>query len=296
MDRRGGRRQRSEPGLAGCFETLLRVAFLGLNYLMMAAGLALVGYSIYIFKGIRYPHPGSASGDDCTLGQSNNVLHLEHKTVHHMAGADAQSAWEDVKPYWFGFVVVAMGVWTFITALFALGGARCDKACCLGTHTVMLLVALLAEGTFGLVFYFDKGWNWELPTDESGQCKEFRKFVQKHLRTSLYIVLAVLILQLCSLLLGCAMWSWATERKQDEDEEAEMLRRPLAPSKATSVPGRDPGQSKRKTDRWSMRMREEYGLDTGKFSYDPEVPKGGPAEVSQQRAEMVHRRHNCSLM
>lgn len=260
----GQYRQARGPRKAGCCESLLRFVYLVLNYLLLAMGLALIGYAIYIFYGVRHPHnlpPGSAGCKETASLRG----HREESQSGYAAGAgQPESAWEDIKPYWFAYVILAMGVWTMITALFAISGVKCDKGCCLGVHTFMLGIALLAEGTFGFVFYYEKGWNWHLPSDQSGQCAQFRKLVLKHLRISIYIGIAAALLQFFSFLLGCALWSWVHERRQDDEEEAEIWRRQPLLNETGEGAGRDGGAPKRKTDTQKQRIREKYGVRAGR--------------------------------
>ena len=255
----GQRRAARGPRQAGCCESLLRCVFLVVNYLLMAAGLALIAYAIYIFYGVRHSGdlpPGSKSCGDFYAFQEHRE---EDGSGYSVDAEHGQSAWDAIKPYWFAYVIVAMGVWTLLTATFAISGVKCDNGCCLGIHSFMLGVALVAEGTFGFVFYYDKGWTWHLPSDETGQCEQLRKLVLKHLRISIYIGVAAAALQLLSFLLGWALWSWVSDRKQDDDEEAEVWQRRALLEEAEEGGRGGAGGGKTKTEVQKQKMREKYG-------------------------------------
>lgn len=261
-----------------CFESLLRRSFAAINYILFAMGLGLVAYSIYLVKEVREKEASAQEERD----PDASILVVE-------------------KHYWFVELVAFWGVWTVVLAVSALVGSSYQKVCCLGTHTVMVLVALLLEGTAVIFFCVNSKWNADhlVPWDESGAYGDVRRFVKHHLRVSLYIGLAVVILEIVTLLLGCAVWTFAsaTKQKHEDDEENEIWRRPLlsgdrlrtASGAATTAP------SKQKDDPWSQRMRTKYGLDTSKFSYDPEA-KASRRKTERERSPGDNARKKCSIM
>eukprot|EP00803_Ostreobium_quekettii_P000345 evm.model.scf_2964.1 EVM.evm.TU.scf_2964.1 scf_2964:12854-13522(+) len=209
----------------GCCGATFRCLFLLLNWLLAAAGLALMGYSIYVGDEIANPPTDGSTGEAAcsgTPGPGNGL-------------GDAE--WEEqTKRYWFALVIAAIGIWAFITAVFGLGGGKCDNACCIGTHTVMLTLALLAEAAFGLVFYFEEGWKWNLPPDASGICEEFRDLVESHLKICMYVGLGVLVLEVLTLVLGCAFWSRASSRPRRTADVEEPLVQPESQATAGNPP------------------------------------------------------------
>lgn len=209
----------------GCCGGTFRCLFLLLNWLLAAAGLALMGYSIYVGDKIAHPPTDGSTGDAAcfeTNGLTDGLTDTE---------------WEEkTKRYWFALVIAAIGAWAFITAVFGLGGGRCGNACCIGTHTVMLTLALLAEVVFGLVFYFEKGWKWQLPPDASGKCAEFHKFVDSNLKICLYVGVGVLVLEVLTLVLGCAFWSRASSRSRRTADVEERLVQPESQVTAGNPP------------------------------------------------------------
>lgn len=52
-----------------------------------------------------------------------------------------------------------------------------------------------------------------------------------------------------------------------------------------------------RTDAWSARMRDKYGLDTSRFTYNPERGQaGGATESIEGRAPSAAQRRRCAIM
>ncbi|CAD7695333.1 unnamed protein product [Ostreobium quekettii] len=224
------RRRRSGRPRDGCCGGTFRCIFLFLNWLLAAAGLTLIGFSTYAAIEIANPPAGYPSGSSAC------------SDVAPVAGGSGglrdgpEDEWkEETKRYWFALLIAAIGIWALITAVFGLGGGRCRNGCCVGTHSVLLSLGLLAEVAFGIVFYFEQGWKWELPPEASGQCAAFHKFVDSHLRMSMYVGAGVLVLEVLTLLLGCALWPRPSRRAVYVEEPLEDVEEPLVPKALPAV-------------------------------------------------------------
>ncbi len=52
-----------------------------------------------------------------------------------------------------------------------------------------------------------------------------------------------------------------------------------------------------RTDAWSQRMRDKYGLDTSNFSYDPDARDGQSGPNSHPvRQDSAPQQRRCSIM
>ncbi|GMH36942.1 hypothetical protein BSKO_04815 [Bryopsis sp. KO-2023] len=268
-----------------CCESFLRRLFSAINYFLLVVGLVLVGYSVYLVKMVRSKEASAQQSDEDANSESSALVTEEH--------------------YWFVEVVAISGVWTVLLALCALVGTNYGKACCLGSHTVMVVVALLVEGTLLILFCVNKTWDADhlVPWDESGAYDDVRSFVAHHLRVSLYIGATLVFLQILTLLLGCAVWNFASgaTRDGDEEEENEIWRRPLlSEARSENGSGMPNPSSKPRDDPWSQRMRVKYGLDTSKFSYDPEATQSR-RKLDRERSPAGYRdsdekKRKCSIM
>lgn len=236
----------------GCCENLLRRFFKFVNVVLVLLGVSLIGYGLYLLKVTN----DQISKDDDSQ-ESRSFLWF-------------------TKTYWFVEASIFCGVWTCCMAAFALLGTSMDNGCCIGVHTILILITLIAEAIVVVVIYFNKNWDLDhlVPIDESGKYEEVRDYITNNLDVVLYIGLGVVVLQSLSLLMACGVWSLVKEKKYNEsDDEGEIWkRRSLLPdtNESNSSAPTGVGAEQRREDPWSSRMREKYGLDTGKFTYDPE--------------------------
>lgn len=244
----------SLPMQRGCCEKGFRFLFRVVNVLLILAGLAVFGYSLYLIKEVK-DREGNAKED----GKENSAVEI-------------------AKHYWFAEASIAFGAWVVLTSTFALLGAKMDKICCLATHVIFSVLALLTEASVAVTFYFNKGWdvNHLAPLDETGTYKELRKIIREHLKVSLYVGLAVIVLQTLSVMFACVVWGYYTGREEEEDEEHEIWRRPFIQQNSREPEGGSTGDKseKQKDHPWNKRMREKYGMDTGNLTYDPAASRG----------------------
>lgn len=231
----------------GCCEKGFRVLFGVVNTLLIFLGIAVFGYSLYLIHEVREKEKSSE-----------------------------ESAVEIAKKYWFVEATIAFGLWVVLSSALALLATRLDKVCCLASHVIFVVLALLAEATVVLVSYFNKGWDLDhlAPLDKTGTYKELREVIQEHMKVSLYLGLTVVILQTLSVMLACVVWGYYTGVDEDEDEEEHEIwrRRPLMSDNSRDTRDRSINEDsgRKKDDPWSNRMKEKYGMDMSKFTYDPE--------------------------
>lgn len=239
------------PRGAWAVSTFLRALLRVLNAVLAVCGLAIVGYSIYVF------------------GEWNRNGAIKSSTP------------------WFIFVVGGAGLFTFLTAAAGLIGSARNSHAWLAVYAFMAVLLLLAQVGVVALLMLDKSWQKKLPHDDTGEAHKMKKWIMARLNVCRWVGLAVLITQVVSVLVAFALNRTQQELLQsysDDDEEVWGRHRPLlaneavprasaAGSSATggdvetggaTAPGRD--------DPWSQRMRDKYGLDTDQFSHVASSP------------------------
>mmetsp|Transcript_4446 Transcript_4446/g.12824 ORF Transcript_4446/g.12824 Transcript_4446/m.12824 type:complete len:278 (-) Transcript_4446:46-879(-) len=224
--------------------TFLRALLRVLNLVLAFCGLAILGYSIYIF------------------GEWNRDGAIKSTTP------------------WFIFVVGGAGLFTFLTAAAGLIGAARNSHAWLAVYAFMAVVLLLAQVGVALLLLLDKSWQKKLPHDNTGEAAKMEKWIKARMHVCRWVGLAVLITQIVSVLVAFALNKTQQELIRgysDDDEEVWGRHRPLL-AEQTQPRGSAAGSSvggdvevgvttPNREDPWSQRMRDKYGLDTEQFSH-----------------------------
>ncbi|KAL6564048.1 hypothetical protein OROHE_005288 [Orobanche hederae] len=131
-------------------------------------------------------------------------------------------------------------------------------------YAVLATIFILLE--VGLVAFIalDHHWEKDIPFDPTGELDHLRTFIQDNVDVFMWVGIAIVIIQVLSLLFAIILRSLVSSQREDDDIEGDYdfrscVREPmLAPySSQTSVSAR--GDS----DIWSSRIREKYGLNDG---------------------------------
>uniref|UniRef100_A0A7N0RCR6 Tobamovirus multiplication protein 2A n=1 Tax=Kalanchoe fedtschenkoi TaxID=63787 RepID=A0A7N0RCR6_KALFE len=270
----------------GCLECLLKL----LNFLLTLAGLAMVGYGIYLFVVYK-----QSSGD--TLGLSTDVAQFGRPLM--MAVSLNSSILDDLPKAWFIYLFIGVGVILFIISIFGCIGAATRNGCCLSCYSVLVILLILVQVGLAAFIYFDKSWESEIPTDKTGDFDMIYDFLKEHWNIAKWVALGAVILEALVFLL--ALIVRAANRPADYDSDDEFINarqgvrqpliRPAPPATGVPVAGAL-DQRPSRNDAWSTRMREKYGLDTSEFTYNPaEAGRFQPAT-----AQPAEERSRCTIM
>ncbi|MBA0796593.1 hypothetical protein Gohar_007353, partial [Gossypium harknessii] len=238
----------------GCLECLLKL----LNFLMTLAGLAMVGYGIYLF--VEYKNAADTAMLLSPVGSDQDLIQFRRPML--MAVSLSSSIFDNLPKAWYGFS-------TFPSCL----------------YSVLVILLILVELGCAAFIFFDKNWKDELPTDKTGDFDMIYDFLEENWTIIKWAALGIVILEaalvwvvnttdldesnlnLQALIFLLALLVRAANRPADYDSDDEFIaprpqiRQPLInrpPAPAAGVPV-VPSLEQRpsRNDAWSTRMREK---------------------------------------
>lgn len=224
------------------------------NVVMVWAGLAMTAFALFVYIEFHHLESKVHAGN----GPSNNhiSLHATNETT--------------ILCPWFVYAFGAAGIVTALTPVTALTGMACKSIYLMNCNIVVMCVLMGAQVCLAVAYYADDEKGKETP-DLPPQYGPLKKFMEQSMIVMQWLGLSVLAFEAVTLLLSCCIQSiYVSIEEAEEDvieEENYNHRRPLNPRPADSsgLP-----QRQRRTDEWSRRMNDRYGLDTSQFTYDPE--------------------------
>ncbi|KAI4315156.1 hypothetical protein L6164_027997 [Bauhinia variegata] len=276
----------------GCWECLLKL----LNFLLTLAGLAMVGYGIYLL--VEYK---KLSGNTVMVSpdiDDHALVQLGRPML--MAVSLSNSIFDKLPKLWFIYLFIGIGAIVFVISCFGCIGAVTRNGCCLSCYSVLLVLLILVELGCAAFIFFDKSWKEEIPTDKTGDFDMIYKFLKENWNIVKWVALGIVIFEAILFLLVLIVRAANRPAEYDSDDELiaprqqirqPLLNRPPPPATGVPVPGTlDPRPSR--NDAWSTRMREKYGLDTSEFTYNPSESRRYPQAASQPTEE----RSRCTIM
>ncbi|XP_061359740.1 tobamovirus multiplication protein 2A-like [Gastrolobium bilobum] len=275
----------------GCWECLLKL----LNFLMTLAGLAMVGYGIYLL--VAYSKVSDSTLTVSTVGDDQTLVQLGRPML--MAASLSDNIFDDLPKAWFIYLFIGIGVILFVISCFGCIGAVTRNGCCLSFYSVLVVLLILVELGCAAFIFFDKSWKEEIPTDKTGDFDMIYQFLRGNWNIVKWVALGIVIFE--ALLFVLALIVRAANRPADYDSDEEfvprqqvrqpLLNRPAGPATGVPVAGtidQRPGR----TDAWSARMREKYGLDTSEFTYNPSESN----RFQQVNSQPTEERSRCTIM
>lgn len=274
----------------GFWECLLKL----LNFLMTLAGLAMVGYGIYLF--VMYKQ-GSSDSPIAPVSAEETLIQLGRPLL--LSVPLSNNILDKLPKAWFIYLFIGVGGILFVISCCGCIGASARNGCCLTTYAVFIVMLILVELGCAAFIFFDHDWDDELPTDKTGNFDMIYDFLKHHWSIAKWVLLGIVVLE--ALLFLLAVIVRAVNRPADYDSDDEFInhrqtvKQPLISRQppATGVPvagatDRPPSRN----DAWSARMREKYGLDTSEFTYNP----NDPGRFQQPAAQPTEERGRCSIM
>ncbi|KAK4260273.1 hypothetical protein QN277_003413 [Acacia crassicarpa] len=264
-----------------------------LNLLMTLAGLAMVGYGIYLL--VEYER----ASDEPSVSPSSydqTVIQFGRPILTVVSLSDSIS----LPKAWFIYVFIAIGVILFVISCFGCIGIAIRNGCCLCCYSILVVLLILVELGCAAFIYFDKSWEKEIPADKTGDFEMIYKFLKENWNIVKWVALGIVIFEALLFLLALIVRAANRPADYDSDEEfinpRHQMRQPLVnrtagPATGAPVPGAI-DQRPSRNDAWSSRMREKYGLDTSEFTYNPSESHR-PQQGSSQPTE---ERKRCTIM
>ncbi|KAG9452230.1 hypothetical protein H6P81_005134 [Aristolochia fimbriata] len=258
-------------------------------------GLAMVGYGIYLvveWKRVS-SHSVTVSPLDhpelMTLGRPMMlVVSLSANILDKLPRA------------WFIYLFIAVGVILFVISCFGCIGAATRNGCCLSCYSVLVILLILVEVGCAAFIFFDHSWKEVIPTDKTGNFDMINDFLEKNWNIARWVALGAVVLQVLSFILALVIRAANRPPEYDSDDEyiapRSTIRQPLVSRQgaaATGIPVTGTLENRpNRSDAWSTRMREKYGLDTSEFTYNPSESN----RYQQATAPPAEERSVCTVM
>ncbi|GBG65609.1 hypothetical protein CBR_g51492 [Chara braunii] len=288
-----------------------------INFLLAMVGVGLIGYGAWMLNAwwAYIPTPPQPPVPPTTGFSSSSMM---GKT-----SAIVSAGLNDLKlpAPWFIYVFLIAGIFMAVVTCTGLIGAGTNNGCCLSCHSLGLAVLLMAQAALAAVVFLNDNWQDYLPADPTGQLVKTKSFIAQHLQIFQGIAIAVASVEVLGLLLSMSLKAMQGGRRRrgrgsDSDDEygvisrTTAIRQPLLPrvQPGSMMPPPPPpltgapaaaGQGPPRSDAWSQRMRERYGLDVSDFSYNPEGSRYGQQQPQQSRVSSQDTENSgggCTIM
>ncbi|TVU31605.1 hypothetical protein EJB05_23324 [Eragrostis curvula] len=250
----------------GFFECLLKL----LNFFLTCAGLAMVGYGIYLL--VEWMKL-SGGGADSPAG----VLVFGRPLLTAVPLGDAGDIFDHLPKAWI------------------------DRN---WKYAFLVVLLILAEAGAAAFIFFDHSWKDVIPVDKTHNFDVMYDFLKENWEIARWVALGVVVFEALLFLLALVVRAMNKPAEYDSDEEliigrntgrSSSIRQPLNPSQnvpVTGVPVPQLDQRASRNDAWSQRMREKYGLDTSQFTYNP----SDTSRYQQNGAPLAEERSRCTIM
>ncbi|OWM64101.1 tobamovirus multiplication protein 2A-like [Punica granatum] len=268
----------------GFLQCLLKL----LNFLLTLVGLAMVGYGIYLF--VEYKRASSDSVEVPPFGSDEGSIPLGRPML--VAISLSASTLGSLPKAWFVYLFIGIGVVLFIISFFGCIGICTQNTFFLSCYAVLIILLILVELGCAAFVYFDKSWEEELPTDKTGDFTMIYDFLKEHWEIIKWVALGIVVLQVLVFVLALIVRAANKPVVYDSDDELidprQQIRQPLINNVPVAGP---PEQLPTRTDAWSTRMREKYGLNTSQFTYNP-----AESSRAQQESQPTEQKSRCTIM
>lgn len=280
----------------GFFECLLRL----LNFFLTVAGLAMVGYGIYLLvEWMRIS--GGGEGAPPSPAPPAELLTFGRPMLTVVALGEGGSFFDKLPKAWFIYLFIGVGAVIFVVSLFGCIGAGTRNTCCLCCYSFLVILLILAEAGGAAFIFFDHSWKDVIPVDKTQNFDAMYDFLNENWKIVRWVALGVVVFEVLLFLLALAVRAMNKPAEYDSDDEiigtarSTSIRQPLIHSQnapATGVPVPTLDQRASRNDAWSQRMREKYGLDTSQFTYNP----SDATRYQQNGAPPAEERSRCTVM
>ncbi|CAN8326346.1 unnamed protein product [Cochlearia groenlandica] len=262
------------------FASVLKI----LNFIQAFIGVSIIIYSIWILDQynshapppIEPPPsqpPSASSPESYRFSTSGIDLKKPIGLVSGLViGSDGYSGFNlrslDLPAPWFIYSFMAIGILVCIVTIVGFIAAEAINGCCLCFFSILKTVVIVIEAALVGFIAIDRHWEKDLPYDPTGELDSLRAFVEENIDICKWVGVAVVAVQLLSLLLALVLRAMVSPSKSEFDDEDEYENRARENLLAPQVNQMSSGSSN--IDNWRSRIREKYGLINGQ-SQSPSV-------------------------
>ncbi|KAK3121082.1 hypothetical protein QOZ80_8BG0645770 [Eleusine coracana subsp. coracana] len=296
----------------GFFEWVLKL----LNLVVMAVGLAMVGYGAYLLvmwlqvlptpppplppspsppspspPSPLPPSPSPPSPSPAAVAPNDELVRLGRPLLLLVDLSLSDGTSERLSSAWFIFTFIGVGVVLFITSIFGCAGAR--NGCCLSIYSFLIILFVLVELAAGGFIFFNHSWKEVIPDDRTGNFDMMYNFLKENWRIVKWVALGAVIFEALLFTVAIIVQS-GNQADYDSDDEyitqpsgQTGLRQPLMNQQQAGTDPRVPNLDYRpiRNDAWSQRLREKYGVD----NFDPN-------RFQQATISPAEQRNRCSIL
>ncbi|KAK1324609.1 Tetraspanin-19 [Acorus calamus] len=276
----------------GFWECLLKL----LNFLLTLAGLAMIGYGIYLLVEWNNVSPEVGPAAPPSV-YGPEVLKLGRPML--VLATLSEGFLDKLPKAWFIYLFIAVGAILFFISCCGRIGTALRNGCCLSCYSALVVILILLEMGCAAFIFFDHSWKDAIPADKTGDFDMIYHFLKENWKIAKWVILGVVILQALAFLLALIVRAANRPAEYDSDDEyiapRNAVRQPLINRQgipATGVPVPNFDQRPSRNDAWSTRMREKYGLDTSEFTYNP----SDPSRFQQGDVQPAEERGRCAIL
>ncbi|XP_051141593.1 tetraspanin-18 [Andrographis paniculata] len=252
-----------------CCHTCLAFVLKFLIFLQAFVGVAIIVCSAYMLNQWQHHHNQAPSpGGFRSLNFASGELFFQDDALSFNSVS--------LPAPWFIYAFMGVGILICCIALIGHIGAEAINGCCLCCYAVLATIFILLQ--LGLVTFIalDHQWEKDIPFDPTGQLDSLRKFIQDNVDVFMWVGIAIITIQVLSILLSIVLRSLVSRPRADDDIEEDYSFRTGAREPLLSpYSGQASGSTRGDSDIWSSRMRAKYGLS------------GGDAKQSTQNQSMT---------
>ncbi|XP_072955853.1 tobamovirus multiplication protein 2A-like [Typha angustifolia] len=257
----------------GFWECLLKL----LNFLLTITGLAMIGYGVYLLvEWTKISSGDDDDGNDPISPVSGNPEFLKLGRPMLAVVVLSDSILDKLPKAWFIYLFIGVGAIIFIISFFGCIGTVTRNGCCLSCYSFLVVLLILVELGAAAFIFFDHSWKDLIPTDKTGNFDMIYDFLDDNWKIAKWVALGAVILEALVLILALIVRAANRPPEYDSDDEyiapRNDMRQPFINRQgvpATGVPVPSLDQRPTRSDAWSQRLREKYGLDTSQFTYNP---------------------------
>lgn len=167
----------------------------------------------------------------------------------------------DLPAPWFIYTFLGIGI--IVSAVSCSGhiAAETTNGCCLCFYTILVTFLILFEAAMVGDIFFNHYWEKDFPKDPTGEFETIKVFIKDNINTCKWVGLAIVIMQVLSLLLATILRAMVSPTKNDYDSDDDYFlpiasnRQHLLRADSSYVPVSNEKRFIR-TDAWSKNMRD----------------------------------------
>ncbi|CAN8257563.1 unnamed protein product [Cochlearia groenlandica] len=168
----------------------------------------------------------------------------------------------DLPSPWFIYSFMAVGILVCIVTIIGFIAAEAISGCCLCFYSILKTMLILLEAALVAYIAIDRQWEKDLPYDPTGELNSLRAFIEENIDICKWVGVAVVAVQLLSLLLAMVLRAMVSTPTPDPDEEEDYENpRSRAWDPLLGSQGNQASAGSSKIGNWSSRIRDHYGLN-----------------------------------